>query len=333
MKPTIYDVAKKAGVSITTVSRVLNKFQGISPAKREAVLNAIQELGYVPNEQARSLANNKTNLIALYLPSSPLSFFESKYFLEFYRGVDTRLANTEYGLVILNDSLLSEPAFSDEPKYYQLVQKGRVDGLLFSGIPEDKFFPRLLEQKFPLVYTGKQIQKNTMNVYARFTEYMEEIFTAAMNKGHRKIFAYTYPFQIARMQAVAHKFAQNNNLPQNFIQVKDVNENWAAYLENEIKNKELSLLIIEPLQAVSLFLGYLFQNEITVPEDVSILSIEYEQEDGAQYLPAIGCVHVPAFEMGQSACDMLLNRINGGKENQTIEFESTLTLRGSICEK
>ena len=69
MRPTINDVAKKAGVSIATVSRIINKQSGYTAETRQKVLNIIQEIGYKPNAIARGLVNKYTNTIGVLLPS------------------------------------------------------------------------------------------------------------------------------------------------------------------------------------------------------------------------------------------------------------------------
>lgn len=117
----IKDVAKKSGVSKTTVSRVLNNEKYVSDETREKVLSAIKELGYAPNWVARSLITNKTNLIGVIVPEVDLSFYYSiisemeKYALE-----------KDYKLIICNT--LHRP--EKETEYLSLLKQMRVDGLI-----------------------------------------------------------------------------------------------------------------------------------------------------------------------------------------------------------
>src|SRR5215472_10284507 len=87
---TIFDVAREANVSYSTVSRVINK-KGVSADKRERVLRAMADLGYVVNLQARSLAGGKSNIIGLLVHSLTV-----EYFGEIARGVDDELAALQY---------------------------------------------------------------------------------------------------------------------------------------------------------------------------------------------------------------------------------------------
>ena len=78
--PTIYDVAREAGVSYSTVSRTLTGYEFVKPSTREKVLQAAEKLGYVPNQQARSLAGGRSNLIGVLVPGSEQQLRRAKFF-------------------------------------------------------------------------------------------------------------------------------------------------------------------------------------------------------------------------------------------------------------
>ncbi|MFH8341158.1 LacI family DNA-binding transcriptional regulator [Streptomyces sp. AM6-12] len=118
---TMADVARSAGVSVATVSHVLNGTRPVSPGTRRAVLDAVDELGYTPNTLARSLVTARTRSIGL-----AVSAVSNPYFTEILQGVETAALESGYGL------LLADP--HDDPlherKVAQLLHERRVDGMI-----------------------------------------------------------------------------------------------------------------------------------------------------------------------------------------------------------
>jgi LacI family transcriptional regulator len=121
---TIYDVARVAGVSMATVSRVVNGNPNVKPSTRKKVLKVIEELGYRPNAVARGLASKKTTTIGVVLPD-----ISSAFFAELARGIDD-IANMYHYNIILSSS------DQNQDKEIQLINnllEKQVDGLLFLG--------------------------------------------------------------------------------------------------------------------------------------------------------------------------------------------------------
>jgi DNA-binding LacI/PurR family transcriptional regulator len=140
---TIRDVAKKAGVGVGTVSRVLNDHPSVSDATRRKVLAAIAELDYTPNSIARRLSLGKTLTIAAIVP-----FFTRPAFVERLRGVEYALADSEYDLILFN---VETTAKRDD--YFRTVpRRERVDGLLLISLsPRDTDAERFLKAGVPTV--------------------------------------------------------------------------------------------------------------------------------------------------------------------------------------
>lgn len=141
--PTIYDVAKLAGLSIATVSRVLNSPEKVSAASRQKVMAAIDELGFVPKAEARARAMQSTGRIGVITP-----YFTSPAFVDRLRGVAGALANSKYELVIYTvDSV-------DRLNGYlsTLPLTGNLDGLIVMSLPvDDEAAGRLLASQLQTV--------------------------------------------------------------------------------------------------------------------------------------------------------------------------------------
>ncbi len=143
MSATIHDVASKAGVSIATVSRVLNRSSPVSSNKRALVLEAADALGYSPNPAALSLLSKRTGGIGVLLP-----FLSGEFFSELLRGLDD--AAHEHGLVLIVSSSHRSP--SDFQRSMRMVDK-RVDGLVVMAPEIDPASAAsILERDTPVVF-------------------------------------------------------------------------------------------------------------------------------------------------------------------------------------
>lgn len=146
---TIEQVARAAGVSRSTVSRVLSGGDRVSPAALDAVERAIRELGYVPNRAARSLASRHTNAIGLVVPEDTTRFFGDPFFAAIVSGINERLSAT--------DHLLTLFIASDDPgsKTAAYVSRGNVDGaIVVSHHTSDTYVDRIA-RAVPVVYGGR----------------------------------------------------------------------------------------------------------------------------------------------------------------------------------
>lgn len=120
---TIYDIAKKAGVSIATVSRVMNKSEGITDETREKVLKVADELGYYPQAYAQGLARKKKNIIMVLVP-----VLSNYFFMEVLAGIQDEISNHKYDLNIFNIQSDGNDMFS---QVENIIKRQWADGYLF----------------------------------------------------------------------------------------------------------------------------------------------------------------------------------------------------------
>jgi DNA-binding LacI/PurR family transcriptional regulator len=151
-RPTLEEVAARAGVGRGTVSRVINGSPRVSDRAKTAVEAAIVELGYVPNRAARALAGNRTDAIALVIPEPETRLFAEPYFSDIIRGVGAELADTDMQLLL---TLIRTP--KERQRFAQYLSAHRVDGVLLVSVHEDDPLPDLLEQlEMPAVLNGRR---------------------------------------------------------------------------------------------------------------------------------------------------------------------------------
>ena len=134
---TIRDVARRAQVSVASVSRVLNRIDNVSEATRDRILAAVNELGYVPHAGARSLSLARTGAIGVVLPN-----LHGEFFSEIVRGMDRVAADRGYLLLLSNMH-----AQSGKPDVVLKAMRGRVDGLIVMA-------PHLQDEEFAIALPG-----------------------------------------------------------------------------------------------------------------------------------------------------------------------------------
>lgn len=186
MSPTIYDIARVAGVSKSTVSRVLNKQTNISPEAREKVLRAIDELQYQPNKLARALTSSGFDAIMVISTRSTKTTAGNPFFSEVLHAI-TAKAEEEGFDVILQTSRSSE---DDLQKCESKIKQKMIKGIIMLSSPADEsFFARLDKYDIPVVVIGK-VEGQYNHVYSVDTDnYRDSIALtdALINSGHRLI--------------------------------------------------------------------------------------------------------------------------------------------------
>ncbi|MEU7582125.1 LacI family DNA-binding transcriptional regulator [Streptomyces sp. NPDC041068] len=157
-RPTLEEVAARAGVGRGTVSRVINGSPRVSERTRAAVEEAVAELGYVPNTAARALAANRTDSIAVVVPEPESRFFAEPYFSDIIHGVGQALADTDMQLL-----LTFAGGDRERRRLAQYLAAHRVDGVLLVSVHADDPLPDLLEQlEIPAVISGRRSADETL---------------------------------------------------------------------------------------------------------------------------------------------------------------------------
>ncbi|MGW3015426.1 LacI family DNA-binding transcriptional regulator [Streptomyces longwoodensis] len=189
--PTMADVARHAGVSVATVSHVLNDTRPVLPQTRQAVLDAIEVLGYTPNTLARSLVTARTRSIGL-----AVSAISNPYFTEILQGVEASALEHGYGL------LIADP--HDDPEHertvVQLLHERRVDGMIVAPSAEPSaLLAYLTRHRVPAVLLDRTVDTPAGasaevddaprfdQVCAENTEPMSRLVTHLAERGHRRI--------------------------------------------------------------------------------------------------------------------------------------------------
>lgn len=332
MKMSIYDVAKKAGVSVVTVSRVLNNVPSVRQSSREKVEKAIDELNYIPNAAARSLAKGKTNVIGLMLPNLSDSFLS-----EVVRFVDSELMKRNYSLAI---TILDENPEILNEKTHLFFQQERVDGvMMLTPLYENECMDLLENKKIPYVtldnqrypFRGKSVVVDNFKGGYEATRYLIE-------RGHRKIAHVTGDLKLLSAserfmgfeKALEEVGMESFDVVEGSFQV----EAGRVAVEKWMKEKVLpdAIFAADDLIAFGI-INTLNAHGLSVPQDVSLIGFD-DHPFCSQLKPYLTTMRQPAEEMAKAGVDTLLDSIEKKvKCNKVIKLEPKLICRETVLER
>lgn len=339
MTVSIYDVAKRAGVSISTVSRILNGSANVSDGKAAAVQEAMEFYHYAPNQFARGLVKQRSNMIGVYFPTGERSVFDSSYNLELMRGIERVFAYQNYNMALISEMEEYPHRSKAAPRYLEFIRQKRIDGLLLSGLSDqsmrDETFAQVMDEGYPVVYIGKRFHKKGLNVYAQFEQYNLRMIDALRQCGHRKVLYYILELHQNCLPDILKKTAKE--MPEMEVHPLILRE-WQPkreellYQVKKYVKEGMDTAILSPaMEITQILIGICTQLGLSVPEQVSILSVEHRQGEGELIFPGISAFYVPAGNMGSSAAKLLIEAIQGVEPAEpSQEYEAKYLPRSSI---
>jgi LacI family transcriptional regulator len=325
---TIIDVAREAGVSYATVSRVINNKQHVRPDTRERVQRAMTKLGYVVNQQARSLAGGDSRVIGLLVHDLGTS-----YIGEIIRGVDTELARAQYDLMLYT----THRRKTRETAFVASLSRGLADGLLLV-LPRnaEAYLDSLRLRQVPYVLIDHQGFDNTgPSVVATNERGAYDATSYLIRVGHRRIGFITGALDLpcARDRQAGYRRAlQEHGLPHdpgliqegNFFQPQGFS---AAYRLLEQPAAPTAIFASNDVTAFgAMEAAHEFRRRI--PEDLSIVGFD-DIPQAAQVHPLLSTVRQPLEEMGRLATRMLLEILDGQPHRARVELSTELVIRQS----
>ncbi|WP_139491363.1 catabolite control protein A [Brevibacillus dissolubilis] len=186
MPITIYDVAREAGVSMATVSRVVNGNPNVKPMTRKKVMAAIERLGYRPNAVARGLASKKTTTVGVIIPD-----ISSLFFSELARGIEDIATMYKYNIILCN----SDQRLEKELQLINTLLEKQVDGLLFMGAEiKDDHMQALSTAAVPVVLAATRDADHILpSVTIDHFQAAYDATQALISRGHKRVGMITGP--------------------------------------------------------------------------------------------------------------------------------------------
>lgn len=317
---TIRDVAKKAGVSVATVSRVINGIGYVHEDTRRKVEIAIKELSYTPNEVARSLYKRKSRLVGLVLPDITNPFFP-----ELARGAEDEMQANDFRIIFSN----TDEQLKKEQDYIQTFVQNNVVGLIVStNYPEHDTYRNL---NIPVVYLDRTADHRP-SVFADGHEGGMLAARELAARGSRRITIMQGPKHIRpaqdRFQGAVH-WLEEQGMPYQVIETSSF-----SFTESGIRADELfqrypdtdGIIASNDIAAAAILHEALRQGK-RVPEDVQIIGFDDIPLCGL-LTPALTTIRQPAYDMGRAAARLLIDLIEQKTmENHLIQMPVTFVER------
>jgi DNA-binding LacI/PurR family transcriptional regulator len=326
---TIEEVAAAAGVSRSTVSRVVNGSTAVSPAALEAVRRAIAELNYVPNRAARSLASRATMALALVVPEDTTRFFGDPFFAAIVSGINARLSRSDYVLNLI--------IASDDPqdKATSYLRSGAVDGaIVVSHHTSDTFIDRIAAA-VPVVYGGRPVREREDDHYVDVDNFAggRNATDYLIDKGYRRIATITGPLTMpAGVDRLQGYRAALRHAGLEEAAVEDGNftpDGGAAAMQRILDSgAEFDALFIASDLMARGALAALARAGLRVPDDVAIIGFD-DSPVATSVTPQLTTMRQPSFAQGERMADILLSMLAGGRPPHVTILDTELVVRAS----
>ena len=328
---TIRDVAKLAEVSVTTVSRILNKKPDVSEETRQKVLAVIDELGYARSMQWKQITSGKTRVITLHYPYKLA--ISNQVSLHFITGVTTACEEHNYSLHLVTQSL-------DEKSLLNFYRTNQSDGVILMEIRMDDWRVKLLrEHNLPFVMIGRCENNDNVN----FVDFdFESAVTVAIDHlidlGHQNIAfvsIITDPEQnhygpSVRALEGYEKVCSQYNIPRLYCEADNGFEYVKlATLNLMEKHPEITAIITIFDTAVAGIFSAIKSLGLSIPDDISFVGLADVQ--GADLTsPSLTVLHFPASSMGYDAAGIMIDGLEKStKTSKQILVGPKLVIRSS----
>ncbi len=333
MAVTLKHIAERTGKSVTTVSRALAGYSDVSESTRIQVQQIANELGYEPNITARQLQKQRTDTIALVLPTFGPRFSDP-FFSEFLAGVGNESARHGFDLLV---STLS-PGREEEAVYLRKIRSRRVDGFIVVRTRrQDARISLLQENNIPFSVFGRTEGDNNFPfVDENSQEGMRQVVTHLIELGHTRLaWIGTSPelmFAHYRLLGFVNTL-KKHNLPvdKNLMIEGDLTQRAGREIGGrllDMPSPPTAIVACNDLMALGA-LSAAQERGLVVGKDVSITG--FDDIPLAEHShPPLTTVHQPVYKIGTMVCDMLIKKIKGENQpEQHIVLQPSLVIRKS----
>ena len=326
-------ISQITGLSIATVSHVINGTRKVSQQSREKVLEAVNEIGYRPNLAARMLRTQKSNTIALVTPGVEPKRSTNYFFMDVITGIRNKLMEVDYDLIV---STYGEPTGEKDLRALQVFKKQWVDGILI--VPDRKnseHIEQINSLEIPYVLIDRRIDGDRFSsVDSNNEKGAYEAVKLLADSGKRKI-----GFVGGRMltssghgRFLGYKKAINDiglEFNENILAFNDCFsiENGIQSAQKLLENNVDGIFVADNLLTMGVF-KCLVLNKINIPDKIGIVG--YDDYDWMEITnPPLTTVKQQAYQMGYIAAEILIRKLNGFEGNEKIMLDTKLVVRES----
>ena len=331
MSSNLKDIAKKLNISISTVSRVVNGKTYVKPETREQVMQALDELNYMPNQVARSLKNKSTKTIGIMVPDIGEDFFA--YVI---KGIDDVLSRNGYAMILCDTGESAEK----EELYLNLLSEKQIDGVILATVcKEHKTLYKLIAKELPIIFIDNlpNLKSNYDSVIIDNSRASYIAVEHLIKLGHKTIGTI-----IGKMdettgyeRLLGYKKALEDSkidISESLIRIGDFKEksgyeNMKALLE---LNENISAVYVASSKMTYGAIKAIREKGLKIPEDVSLVGFDIHDVSGL-ITPSITTILQPEERIGKVAGELMLKRLQDSNErfNQKIVLDPDILIRDS----
>jgi len=327
LKITINDVAKLAGVSKATVSRVINNPETVSENLRSKILEVIDTTNYRPSKVAQALSNKRTNIIGIIIPD-----FTNPVFSKIIVGIEDVFKETEYDFLMTSTNF----AVKTEIKQIKMFDEKNVDGLVILTDQINDELRAVLENfTKPIIIIGSDAGLEKIPV-VKIDNYRAafEVVSYLLNLGHEKIVMITgdmkdkFSGELRFDGYVSALKRKGLKVQREFV--------YSSKYSSKDGYKAMTKILTRTVVPTAVFcvndkvaIGVLkccHDNQILVPEDISVVGFD-DIEIASLYNPTLSTVSQPFMEKGRAAAENMLKMINGKEVQREIVLDHELIIR------
>ena len=321
---TIYDVAKEAGVSLATVSRVINGSNVVKEPTKERVQAAIDKLGYKPNAIAQGLALQKTTVIGLVIPEASFT-----YTGQIINGL-LDVAKI-YNYTIMLHTITA--GITDINDVIEDIIKSRVDGVIvYNAKLQMDEMEELSKYNIPIVIIGNKVKgENVASVYVDIEKAIYELTAKYLEEGKEDIAIIEdrkNPYTCAQMVKGAQRaFEAKGRKFDNFLKIPPESRTSYAFLSDWFKDHKYDLVIGNRDSQAMAALNAARENGISVPDDMEIVCV-IDTKYNAMMRPAISSFSIPSYDLGAVSMRVMTKMLQSGDESdKAMELSYLFTPR------
>lgn len=334
MPPTLEEIAKLAGVSRSTVSRVINHHPSVRPEVRERVWAIIQETGYQPHAAARSLATRRTRVVGLIIPQAVTTLFTDPFFPILIRGVADACNAHQYHLML---SLFSRREAKEAGTLYHQILRGRyLDGVVVSSAPlDDPLFPYLLEDGIPFVVVGRYPHERVNYVDVDNLNGARMAVEHLLRLGHERVATITGPLNMCAGQDRLEGYRQaliSRGLPidESLIAEGDFTEQGGRMaMQRLLPQRPTALFAASDMMAVGA-IKVIRDAGLRIPDDIAVVGFD-DIPLASMVDPPLTTVRQPIEQAGSMAVELLMSLLEnprGGTIHRVV-LPTELIVRAS----
>lgn len=324
---SIKKVANKSGVSTATVSHVINGTRFVKEETKQRVIQAMDELDYVPNHSARSLRSRKTTTIGLIIPDISNYFFTSVV-----KGIETVLQKNGYHLIVSN----SNEDINTEIEQLKLFNSQMVQGVIIASSATDySQLEPYIKKKIPIVFIDREPNGNPHDFVSvdnkeganNAVKYLQKI-------GHKRIGIITGIAALSSSQERLEGYKEamlekGLSLNDNLIKSGNSKFNSGFNLARELYEEDVTALFIANNLMTIGAVTFFKEQEINIPEEIALIGFD-DYEWAIITDPPLSTIKQPSNEIGKKAAEILLRKINGtNTKNVKYRFPTDIIIRES----